>query len=263
MNSKKQKLDAFERLLDIMDELREKCPWDKKQTFDSLRHLTIEETYELGNAIISGNLLEVKKELGDLLLHIVFYSKLGSEEGVFDIADVSNYISKKLIFRHPHIYGDLKVKDDAEVKKNWEALKLKEGKNTVLGGVPNELPALVKAQRIQEKVSAVGFDWENSKQVWLKVKEEIVELQKEVSAGNIKKSEEEFGDVLFSLINYARFLGINPDTALERTNQKFIRRFNFLEASAKKNGITLDKMSIKEMEIIWKRAKNQIPKSED
>ena len=258
MNSKKQKLDAFERLLDIMDELREKCPWDKKQTFDSLRHLTIEETYELGHAIIAGNLLEIKKELGDLLLHIVFYSKLGSEAGVFDIADVSNDICKKLIFRHPHIYGDVKVKDDAEVKKNWEALKLQEGKNTVLGGVPKGLSALVKAQRIQDKASAVGFDWEDSEQVWLKVKEEIIEFQKEVSIGNIKKSEEEFGDVLFSLINYARFLEINPDTALERTNQKFIRRFNFLEARAKEIGISLDKMSIEEMEIIWKKAKNQV-----
>ncbi len=258
MNSKKQKLDAFERLLDIMDELRDKCPWDKKQTFDSLRHLTIEETYELGHAIITGNLLEIKKELGDLLLHIVFYSKLGNEAGVFDIADVSNDICNKLIFRHPHIYADVKVKDDAEVKKNWEALKLQEGKNTVLGGVPKGLSALVKAQRIQDKASAVGFDWKNSEQVWLKVKEEIIEFQKEVSMGNIKKSEEEFGDVLFSLINYARFLEINPDTALERTNQKFIKRFNFLESKANEIGLSLDKMTIEEMEIIWEKAKNQV-----
>ena len=257
MNTKAQKLEAFGQLLDIMDQLRAECPWDKKQTFESLRHLTIEETYELGDAILEGNLSEIKKELGDLLLHIVFYAKIGSETKAFDIADVAHDISEKLIFRHPHIYGDVEVKDESDVKKNWEALKLKEGKKSVLGGVPKGLPALVKAQRIQEKVTGVGFDWDAKEEVWNKVNEELNEFKEEVIKGDLKKSEEEFGDVLFSLINYARFMKINPDTALERTNQKFIKRFNYLEAKAQDMGNTLDQMSLEEMEHLWVEAKNQ------
>ena len=240
-----------------MDQLRAECPWDKKQTFESLRHLTIEETYEFGDAILEGNLSEIKKELGDLLLHIVFYAKIGSETKAFDIADVAHDISEKLIFRHPHIYGDVEVKDESDVKKNWEALKLKEGKKSVLGGVPKGLPALVKAQRIQEKVTGVGFDWDAKEEVWNKVNEELNEFKEEVIKGDLKKSEEEFGDVLFSLINYARFIKINPDTALERTNQKFIKRFNYLEAKAQDMGKTLDQMSLEEMEHLWVEAKNQ------
>ena len=257
MNSKQEKLAAFERLLDIMDELRAKCPWDKKQTFESLRYLTIEETYELGDAILNSNLSEIKKELGDLLLHIVFYAKLGSEKQVFDIADVANNISDKLIYRHPHIYGNLKVNNENDVKKNWEVLKLKEGKNRVLGGVPKGLPSIVKAQRIQEKAAGVGFDWDKSEQIWLKVQEEITEFEEEVSKGDLKRSEEEFGDVLFSLINYARFLKINPDNALELTNQKFIKRFDFIESKAKQLEKKLSDMSLSEMEAIWKESKNQ------
>lgn len=256
MSSKAEKLEAFGRLLDIMDRLRAECPWDKKQTFESLRHLTIEETYELGEAILSGTRSEIKKELGDLLLHIVFYSKLGSEEKAFDISDVAHEICEKLIYRHPHIYGDVKVQDEAEVKKNWEALKLKEGKKTVLGGVPKGLPALVKAQRIQDKVAGVGFDWDTTDQVWEKVQEELREFQEEIAKGDSNKSEEEFGDVLFSLINYARFLKINPDTALERTNQKFIQRFNYLETKAQEMGKTIGAMSLKEMEALWMESKN-------
>jgi len=256
MSSKAEKLEAFGRLLDIMDRLRAECPWDKKQTFESLRHLTIEETYELGDAILSGNRSEIKKELGDLLLHIVFYSKLGSEEKAFDISDVAHEICEKLIYRHPHIYGDVKVQDEVEVKKNWEALKLKEGKKTVLGGVPKGLPALVKAQRIQDKVAGVGFDWDTTDQVWEKVQEELREFQEEIAKGDSNKSEEEFGDVLFSLINYARFLKINPDTALERTNQKFIQRFNYLETKAQEMGKTIGAMSLKEMEALWMESKN-------
>ena len=262
MNSKQEKLDSFARLLDIMDDIRANCPWDKKQTFESLRYLTIEETYELGDAILNSNLSEIKKELGDLLLHIVFYAKLGSEKQVFDIADVANNISDKLIYRHPHIYGNLKVNNENEVKKNWEALKLKEGKNSVLGGVPNGLPSIVKAQRIQEKAAGVGFDWDKSDQIWLKVQEEITEFEEEVSKGDLKKSEEEFGDVLFSLINYARFLKINPDNALELTNQKFIKRFDFIESKAKQLGKKLSDMSLSEMEVIWKEAKNQSSSSD-
>jgi len=257
MKTKAQKLEAFGRLLDIMDQLRAECPWDKKQTFESLRHLTIEETYELGDAILEGNLSEIKKELGDLLLHIVFYAKIGSETKAFDIADVAHDISEKLIFRHPHIYGDVEVKDESDVKKNWEALKLKEGKKSVLGGVPKGLPTLVKAQRIQDKVAGVGFDWDAKEEVWNKVNEELNEFKEEVIKGDLKKSEEEFGDVLFSLINYARFMKINPDTALERTNQKFIKRFNYLEAKAQDMGKTLDQMSLEEMEHLWVEAKNQ------
>ena len=263
MNSKAEKLAAFGRLLDIMDTLRAECPWDKKQTFESLRHLTIEETYELGDAILSGDRTEIKKELGDLLLHIVFYSKLGSEEEAFDLVDVANEICEKLIYRHPHIYGDVKVKDEAEVKKNWEALKLKEGKKTVLGGVPKGLPALVKAQRIQDKVAGVGFDWENATQVWEKVKEELNEFQLEVQKGDLKKSEQELGDVLFSLINYARFLKINPDTALEHTNRKFIQRFNTMEAEVEQKGKFLQDLALEELEELWEKAKNQVSSPEE
>ena len=228
MNSREAKLEAFGRLLDIMDDLRAQCPWDQKQTFESLRHLTIEETYELGDAILDRNLSEIKKELGDLLLHIVFYAKLGSEEKEFDIADVAHEICDKLIFRHPHIYSNVSVKDEAEVKKNWEALKLKEGKISVLEGVPKGLPALIKAQRMQEKAAGVGFDWETKEQVWDKFQEELKELDYALDSNNMDAVEDEFGDVLFSLINYARFIKINPETALERTNKKFIQRFQYI-----------------------------------
>jgi XTP/dITP diphosphohydrolase len=255
MNSKAQKLEAFGRLLDIMDELREKCPWDKKQTFESLRHLTIEETYELGDAILNNNLIEIKKELGDLLLHLVFYAKLGSETQTFDIADVCNEICEKLIHRHPHIYGDVVVADAEEVKRNWEKLKLKEGKSSVLEGVPKGLPALVKASRIQDKVKGVGFDWEESHQVWDKVQEELEELQVEVAKGDQNKMEAEFGDVLFSMINYARFLNINPEDALERTNKKFIKRFQYLESKASELNKDLSEMSLAEMDVFWEEAK--------
>lgn len=255
MNSKQLQLQAFERLLGIMDDLREKCPWDKKQTLQSLRHLTIEETYELGDAILDNNLQEVKKELGDLLLHIVFYAKIGSESNAFDMADVCNEICEKLIFRHPHIYGDVVVKDEEEVKQNWEKLKLKEGKKSVLEGVPIGLPALVKASRIQDKVKGVGFDWEESHQVWDKVQEEIQEFQDEVKKGDQDKMEAEFGDVLFSMINYARFLKINPEDALERTNKKFIKRFQYLESKAGELGKPLSDMTLAEMDVFWNEAK--------
>ena len=255
MNTRAQQLEAIDRLLTIMDELREQCPWDRKQTFESLRHLTIEETYELGDAILDRNLEEIKNELGDLLLHIAFYSKLGSEEKAFDIADVATSISDKLVHRHPHVYGDVTVQDEEEVKKNWEALKLKEGKISVLDGVAKGLPALVKAQRIQDKVAGVGFDWEHPEQVWDKVQEELAELNAEVKNGSKKSIEAEFGDVLFSMINYSRFLKINPDTALERTNQKFTKRFQYLEQHVQKIGKTLHEMSLDEMEVIWQEAK--------
>ena len=257
MNSKQEKLDSFARLLDIMDDLRANCPWDKKQTFESLRHLTIEETYELADAILEGNASEIKKELGDLLLHIIFYSKLGSEAGTFDIGDVANCISEKLVFRHPHIYGNMIVEDENEVKKNWENLKLKEGNNSVLDGVPKGLPSLIKSMRIQEKSAGVGFDWDSKDQVWSKVEEEIIEFKEEVLKGNKKNTEEEFGDILFSLINYARFLKINSDTALERANKKFIRRFNFIETRAKKLNKSLSDLSLQEMENFWEEAKYQ------
>ena len=259
MNSRKDQLAAVDRLLTIMDELREQCPWDKKQTFESLRHLTIEETYELGDAILSRDLEEIKNELGDLLLHIAFYARLGTEEKAFDMADIAHGISEKLIYRHPHIYGDVKVENEEDVKKNWEALKLKEGKGkkTVLEGVPKGLPALVKAQRLQDKVAGVGFDWEKPEQVWEKVQEELAEFQAEVKKGAKKDMEAEFGDVLFSMINYARFLKINPDTALERTNQKFTQRFNYLEAKAKALGKNLQDMTLAEMDIYWEEAKKQ------
>lgn len=255
MNTREQKLQAFGRLLDIMDDLREKCPWDKKQTLESLRHLTIEETYELGDAILDNDLEEIKKELGDVLLHIVFYSKIGSESNAFDIADVANAICEKLIHRHPHIYGDVVVADEEEVKRNWEKLKLKEGKKSVLEGVPKSLPALVKASRIQEKVKGVGFDWEEAHQVWDKVQEELNELQVEVEVGNQDNIEAEFGDVLFSMINYARFLKINPEDALERTNKKFIKRFQYLESKATELGKSLADMTLAEMDIFWEEAK--------
>ncbi len=248
-------LQAFDRLLTIMDELRAQCPWDKKQTIQSLRHLTIEETYELGDAILDNDLQEVKKELGDLLLHIVFYAKIGSETNDFDIADVCNEICDKLIHRHPHIYCDVKVENEEEVKQNWEKLKLKEGKKSVLEGVPRSLPALVKASRIQDKVKGVGFDWEKPEQVWEKVQEELAELQHEVQAADQDKMESEFGDVLFSMINYARFLNINPEDALERTNKKFIKRFQYLEQRAAEMGKPLMDMTLAEMDVYWNEAK--------
>lgn len=255
MNTRQEHLQAFERLLDVMDDLRAQCPWDKKQTMESLRHLTIEETYELGDAILNNDLNEVKKELGDVLLHIVFYAKIGSETQDFDIADVCNELCEKLIFRHPHIYGDVQVADEEEVKRNWEKLKLKEGKKSVLEGVPKGLPALVKASRIQDKAKGVGFDWEEPQQVWEKVQEELQELQAEVQANNQDALEAEFGDVLFSLINYARFLKINPEDALERTNKKFISRFQYLEQKAEQLGKNLSDMSLAEMDVFWNEAK--------
>ena len=255
MNSRQKQLHAFEKLLNIMDDLREKCPWDKKQTMQTLRHLTIEETYELGDAILDNDLNEVKKELGDMLFHIIFYAKIGSETNDFDMADVCNEISEKLIHRHPHIYSDVVVKDEEEVKQNWEILKLKEGRTSVLEGVPKNLPALVKASRIQEKVKGVGFDWEESHQVWDKVKEELEELQVEVEVGDQDKIEAEFGDVLFSMINYARFLNVNPEDALERTNKKFIKRFQYLESKAGELGKPLMDMTLAEMDVFWEEAK--------
>lgn len=257
MNSRKDQLKALDRLLTIMDELREQCPWDKKQTMQSLRHLTIEETYELGDAILDNDLNEVKMELGDVLLHIMFYAKIGSETKDFDIADVANAICDKLINRHPHIYGDVKVADAEEVKRNWEQIKLKEGKKSVLEGVPRSLPALVKASRIQDKVAGVGFDWEKPEQVFEKVQEELGELQVEVASGEVDKIESEFGDVLFSMINYARFLGVNPENALERTNKKFIKRFQYLEKNAKQIGKDLQDMTLKEMDVFWNEAKTK------
>jgi len=256
MKSRALQLEAFDRLLTIMDELRAQCPWDKKQTMQTLRHLTIEETYELGDAILEDDLVEVKNELGDLLLHIVFYAKIGSETNDFDVADVCNSICEKLINRHPHIYGDVKVKDEEEVKQNWENIKLKEGKKSVLEGVPNGLPALVKANRIQDKVAGVGFDWEKPEQVFEKVQEELAELKEEIQTGNADKVESEFGDVLFSMINYARFLNVNPENALELTNKKFINRFQYLESKAKESGKTLKDMTLDEMDVYWNEAKS-------
>lgn len=255
MNSRTQQLQAFNRLLDIMDDLREKCPWDRKQTLQSLRHLTIEETYELADAIIDNDLDEIKRELGDVLLHIVFYAKIGSEKNAFDIADVANSISEKLIERHPHIYGDVEVKNEEQVKQNWERLKLKEGKKSVLEGVPKSLPAVVKANRIQDKVSGVGFDWEEPHQVWQKVQEELSELNAEIEKGNTDRIESEFGDVLFSMVNYARFIKVNPENALEKTNKKFIKRFQYLEQAAQEKGKKLAEMTLSEMDIFWNEAK--------
>ncbi len=253
---KKETLKSFKKLLDIMDELREKCPWDKEQTFDSLRYLTIEETYELSEAILEKNLNEIKKELGDLMLHLVFYAKIGSETKSFNMTDVLNSINEKLIFRHPHIFGDEEANDARTVLNNWEKLKLKEGKKSVLEGVPTSLPPLVKAYRIQEKVRGVGFDWEETHQVWDKVMEELDEFKTEVENKSSKKQiESEFGDLLFSLVNYARFIDINPEDALERTNKKFIKRFQFLEEKSKEIGKTLQDMSLKEMDKIWEKAK--------
>ena len=255
MTDKTEQLKAFERLLIIMDELREKCPWDKKQTIQTLRHLTIEEVYELGDAILDNDLDEVKNELGDVLLHIVFYSKIGSETNAFDIADVCHSICDKLIDRHPHIYGNVTVNDEEDVKRNWEQLKLKEGKKSVLEGVPKSLPAMVKANRIQDKVAGVGFDWEEPRQVFEKVQEELGELQHEVHKGDQEKIESEFGDVLFSMINYARFLNIDPESALERTNKKFIKRFQYLEQKSKDLNKPLAEMTLAEMDIFWEEAK--------
>jgi XTP/dITP diphosphohydrolase len=252
----KKELSEFSHLLEIMDELRAKCPWDKKQTLESLRYLTIEETYELSDAIIHEDLNEIKKELGDLMLHIVFYSKIGSEKNAFDIGDVLESINKKLIERHPHIYGDVKVKDAREVLDNWEKIKIsKEGRKSVLAGVPKSLPPLVKAFRMQEKTSGIGFDWESPGQVWDKVIEELNELKEEVDKGDKEKAEAEFGDLLFALVNYSRFIDVNPEDALEKTNLKFKRRFQYLEDHAREDGKALYDMSLKEMDVYWEEAK--------
>ena len=264
MKTRKEQMASFERLLDIMDELREKCPWDQKQTFESLRKLTIEEVYELGDAILRSDLKEIKKELGDLLLHIVFYAKIGSESNSFDIGDVINNLIDKLIYRHPHVFGEITVKNAQEVEENWEALKLKEKDRSrrVLGGVPDSLPALVKANRIQEKARGVGFDWEEKEQVWDKLKEELNEFEVEMHAENQKNMELEMGDLLFSLVNVARLYDIDPESALERTNQKFIRRFNYLETETLLKGKSLHSMSLEEMDVYWNEAKGLEKKSE-
>lgn len=253
MNAYQQKLDAFGRLLTIMDELREQCPWDRKQTLESLRNLTIEETYELADAILDGDLEGVKEEIGDLMLHMVFYARIASEQGAFNIADALHAICDKLIARHPHIYGDVKVKDEEEVKQNWEQLKLKEGKKSLLAGVPVSLPAMVKAYRMQEKTKQVGFEWENTEQVWAKVEEELGELHDNIrNKAPQQEIEEEFGDVLFSLVNYARFIGVDPETALERVNRKFKSRFEYIETQAPK---PLIEMTLEEMDVLWNEAK--------
>ncbi len=252
----KPQLQAFDRLLTIMDELREKCPWDKKQTMESLRYLSIEELYELSDAIIEGDDQEIKKELGDIILHIVFYAKIASETNKFDITDVLNTICDKLVVRHPHIYGNIEVNNEEEVKRNWETIKLKEGKKSVLEGVPNSLPAMVKAFRMQEKAKGVGFEWSNAEDVWKKVQEELNEFKEESGKpNNHDKLENEFGDVLFSMINYARFIGINPEDALERTNKKFLKRFKYMEDRARDNGKQLHNMKLEEMDIYWEEAK--------
>lgn len=255
MNSKEQKLEAFGKLLDIMDDLREKCPWDQKQTLQSLRHLTLEETYELSDALLKEDLQEIKKELGDVLLHLVFYSKIGSEKNSFDIADVINSLNEKLIFRHPHIYGDVEVADEEEVKQNWEKLKLKEGNHSILAGVPKGLPSLVKAYRIQDKVKGIGFEFENAEDAWKKVEEELEEFHSETDP---EKKELELGDVFFSLVNYARISGLNPDSALERTNNKFISRFQMMEKMASEKNIPLADLSLEEMDELWEQAKRQM-----
>jgi MazG family protein len=256
-NSKAAALSAFERLLNIMDELREKCPWDREQTFESIRPLTIEETYELSEGILDGDIDLIRKELGDILLHIVFYAKIGSEKNAFDITDVINSLCDKLIYRHPHVFGDIAVKNSTEVVENWEQLKTKEkdGNKTILSGVPKVLPALIKANRIQEKVKAVGFDWEVRSQIWEKVDEEMNELKTEISANNTDKMEAEFGDLLFSLVNAARLYNIEPETALERTNNKFIKRFGYLEQKTIKQGRSLKTMTLDEMNVIWEESK--------
>ncbi len=249
------RLVAFERLLNIMDDLREKCPWDMKQTIESLRYLTIEEVYELSDAIVEGDMDEIKKELGDIMLHLVFYSRIASETKEFDITDVLYAVCEKLIHRHPHIYGDVEVKDEVEVKANWEKLKLKEGKKSVLEGVPKSLPAMVKSIRMQEKARGVGFDWDTSEQVWDKVQEELSELKEEVQKGDEQKTTEEFGDLLFSLINYARFVNVNPEDALEKTNKKFLQRFQYMESEIEKKGLILSELSLEEMDVYWNEAK--------
>lgn len=257
-----EKLQAFDRLLTIMDELRENCPWDKKQTMESLRHLTIEETYELGDAILENDLEEVKKELGDLMLHLVFYARIGSEQGAFDVADVLHQVCDKLIRRHPHIYGNVTAEDEQTVKENWEKIKLAEkGNNTVLGGVPMSLPAMVKAMRIQEKARGAGFDWERKEQVWEKVEEEMQEFKQEFNIADEAqidhdRAQAEFGDLLFSLVNYSRFAKINPEEALERTNKKFIQRFTYLETAARRDGKQLSNMTLEEMDVYWEQAKH-------
>ena len=256
MNSKSKKLDAFARLLDIIDLLRNECPWDKKQTIESLRRLTIEEIYELSESILKGDRNGIKEELGDVLLHIVFYSKIASEENSFDIKDVIEKICEKLIYRHPHIFGKIKVSDEHEVKKNWEVLKLKKGKNNLLSGVPNSLPSLIKAQRIQEKAAGVGFDWNSAEEVWSKVEEELTEFKIEIKKENKNKIEEEFGDLFFSIINYARFLNIDSDSALERANQKFTKRMSFIENIAKKNGKSINELTFKQLNKLWSEAIN-------
>jgi len=256
LSDMKEKIAAFERLLKIMDELRAQCPWDKKQTLESLRYLTIEETYELSDAILEKDMDGIKKELGDLMLHLVFYSKIGSETGDFDIKDVLDSISEKLIRRHPHIYGDVTVNNAEDVKNNWEKIKLKEkDRDSVLTGVPNSLPAMVKAYRMQEKARGVGFDWQNAGQVWEKVNEEIAELNHEIALSDQEKMEKEFGDLLFSLVNYARFIGVNPEDALERTNKKFVQRFKYIEQQSKRQGKSLKNMTIEEMDGFWDEAK--------
>ncbi|MBX2961008.1 MAG: nucleoside triphosphate pyrophosphohydrolase [Cyclobacteriaceae bacterium] len=259
--TREAKLKAFDRLLTIMNELRENCPWDKKQTLESLRHLTIEETYELSDSILDGNLMEIKKELGDLMLHNVFYARIASEQGAFDIADVMNAICDKLIERHPHVYGDVVANDEQTVKENWEKIKLKTGNKSVLEGVPKSLPAMVKAIRIQDKARGVGFDWEKKEQVWEKVEEEMREFKHEFNALDAEKIDKgkataEFGDLLFSLVNYARFINIDPEEALERTNKKFIKRFQFLETESAKDGKALGEMTLEEMDVYWERAKS-------
>lgn len=255
MNHFDQKLAAFGRLLTIMDELREQCPWDKKQTLESLRNLTIEETYELADAILDGDLAGIKEEIGDLMLHMVFYARIASESGAFDVADALHAICDKLVARHPHIYGDVQVNGEEDVKRNWEQLKLKEGKKSLLAGVPNSLPAMVKAYRMQEKTKQVGFEWENTAQVWAKVEEEIGELQSNLANGASQADiEEEFGDVLFSLINYARFIGVDPETALEKVNRKFKSRFEYIEQHATR---PLLEMSLQEMDALWLEAKSK------
>jgi MazG family protein len=246
---------AFERILTIMNELREQCPWDRKQTMETLRPLTIEETYELSDVILRNDLKGIKEELGDILLHVVFYARIGEEQQAFDIADVINTLCDKLISRHPHIYGDVSVKDDEEVKKNWEMLKLKEGKRTVLGGVPSSLPALIKSYRIQDKAAQVKFEWENIEDVWKKVEEEQEELKEAVAIGSHQKIEEEFGDLLFALVNYSRFLKVDAEAALERTNIKFMQRFNYIEERVSSEGKSLSNMSLDEMDALWNEAK--------
>jgi MazG family protein len=255
MNTMDQKLQAFKELLEIMDELRVKCPWDRKQTNETLRNLTIEETYELADAVTENRPSDIMKELGDLLLHIVFYAKIGSENGDFDMGDVVKALNEKLIYRHPHVFGDVKVKDHEDVKKNWEELKMREGKN-VLSGVPVNLPAMIKANRIQDKVKAVGFDWEEKSQIWEKVNEELSELGKEVEEGDMEKIESEFGDLIFSIINAARLYGIDPESALEKTNKKFIKRFNYLEKETRAMGKSMKDMTLDEMNQIWESSKD-------